>query len=479
MDATIQGQTQPSPHYYPLRPIGGGFIQPATFPDSYQNHALHVFPNELYQQHQVQTSSNSSSYQFNSTLGNFAPNPFPSLASAWPQPSSSSHTATFISYPFVNEFAANPSTNSIRSKRGSQSSVATFQSGSSGKRLRQELDDPSRSQPDSKKTRINPSTDNSSAVPGPNIEVQSQSTAKSPCSGYRTVVLCNDELREQLKSSPGQIPRNSRLFFLGGFPIVAHINQPLPSAEEIARKEEEARQKDRSTGIPLTTEEIQWLTKAYSCQGHRDTATSTPRDVLPHTSGRVDCPHQYQFDSAPTPHQFGQVHHQQSGHRNQDLYVDAAVQNALPNHTQPASLQRDPFPGSIMMHGAGGSSRSPPAAASGFLDSDLSVICNETAESMSNCISQTIEELTSYPSSTLLANQGSNFVVGGNESSPTLITSPSRGDVDGMMELMDHGHIEGVPRPFQVFQGSDLFETLNKQTNDDDDDESLFGAFSE
>ncbi|KAK0463640.1 uncharacterized protein EV420DRAFT_1100223 [Desarmillaria tabescens] len=471
MDVSIPGQTQLSPLYYPPRPIGG-FMQPATFPNSYQNNAFYVLPNNLYQQHQVQASNGSSSYPLNPTFGNFAPNP----VSVWPQPSSSSHIATFNSYPFINEFAVNPSTNILRSKRDSQSSIATFESSSSGKRPRQEVEDPSGSWPDSKKTRSNSSTDNSSAVSGPNTEVQPGSTAKPPCLGYRTVVLCNDELREQLKSTPEQIPQNSRLFFLGGCPIVAQINQPLPSAEERAKREEEARNKDRTTGIPLTPEETQWLIGAYHSKTRRNPATNVPLDVLPHTSERVGRSHQYQFDSAPTPHQLSQVHHQQPGHRNQDLYVDAAVQNALPNQAQPVSLQWEPIPGDIMMHGAGGSSQSP-AAASGFLDTGSRAPYNGMAESTSDCIPRAMKEPASYPPSNL-ANQGSNFAVGPNGSSPTLITSPS---CDDTAVLMNHGHFEGVPRPFQVFQGSDVFESLCKKTkdDDDDDDESLFGVFSE
>ncbi|KAK0441051.1 hypothetical protein EV421DRAFT_1813718 [Armillaria borealis] len=267
---------------------------------------------------------------------------------------------------------------------------------------------------------------------------------------------------------------NSRLFFLGGFPIVAHINQPRPSPEEIVKREEKARREERSTGVPLTTEETEWLVNAYSHQNHR-----TPQNVFPRTSERVGRSHQYHFDTAnvvPTPHQFRQVHHQQFGH------VDAVGQNASPNHAQPASLQREPFqvPGSmIVMHGAGGSSQSPqfpPAVASGFLDPSSSAVYDETMGSMSNFIPQATEG-PSYPPSALLANQGSNFVVqvGANESNPTLITSPSREGVDN---LMGHGYNGTVPRPFQVFQGSDLFETLSRTTTDDDDDKSLFGAFS-
>ncbi|PBK78723.1 hypothetical protein ARMSODRAFT_1011267 [Armillaria solidipes] len=478
----MPGQYQLPTQYYPPTTTGGSFIQTATLPDSYQNHAPLVSVNEIYQQYQAQTSIGLSSYQLNSTLGNFAVNPLPLPVSAWPQPSSSSHTANFGSRPFVNEFASNPSTNlrdGVWSTRDSQGSVATFQSSSSGKRPRQELEDPSEPQPDAKKTRLNSRTDSSSAVLGSNMEVQSGSTAKPPCRGYRTVMLCNDELREQLKLSPGQIPTKSRLFFLGGFPIVAHINQPRPSPEEIVKREEKARREERSTGVPLTTEETEWLVNAYSHQNH-STAASTPPNVFPRTSERVGHSHQYHFDAvnaAPTPHQF---HHQQFGHRNQDLYVDAVGHNALPNRAQPASLQREPFqvPGSmIMMHGAGGSSQSPqfPAAvASGFLDPGSSAVYDETA-GMSNWIPQATEGPTPYPPSAL---QGSNFVVevGANESNPTLITSPSREGVDN---LMGHGYIGSVPRPFQVFQGSDLLETLSKTTTDDDDDKSLFGAFSE
>ncbi|KAK0239600.1 hypothetical protein EDD85DRAFT_949445 [Armillaria nabsnona] len=475
----MPGQYQLPTHYYPPTATGDGFLQTATLPDPYQNDVPLVSPNEIYRQYQTQTSTGLSSYQLNSTLGNFAANPLPSPASAWPQPSSSSHTATFGSHPFVNEFTANPSTNirdGVWSMRDSQGSVATFQSSSSGKRPRQELEG---SLPDPKKTRLNSPTDSSSAILRSNMEVQSGSIAKLPCRGYRTVMLCNDELREQLKSSPGQIPSNSRLFFLGGFPIVAHINQPLPSPEEIAKREEKASRGERSTGVPLTAEETEWLVNAYSHQSH-STATSTPQNVLPRTSERVGRLHQYHFDTAnaaPTPHQF---HHQQFGHRNQDLYVDGVGQNALPNHTQPASLQREPFqvPGSmIMMHGASGSSQSPQFPPARLLDPSSSAAYDETAGSMSNWIPQAAEG-PSYPPSALLVNQDSNFVVqvGANESNPTLITSPSREGVDN---LMGHGYIESVPRPFQVFQGSDLFETLSKTTTEDDDDKYLFGAFSE
>lgn len=314
------------------------------------------------------------------------------------------------------------------------------------------------------------------------MEVQSGSTAKPPCRGYRTVMLCNDELREQLKSSPGQIPTNSRLFFLGGFPIVAHINQPLPSPEEIIEREEKARREERSTGVPLTTEETEWLVNAYSHQS-RSTATSTPPNVFPRTSEQVGRSHQYHFDTAkaaPTPHQFRQVHHQQFGHRNQDLYVDAVGQNGLPNHTQPASLPREPFQVSgsmIMMHGASGSSQSPQIPPARFLDPSSSAAYDETAGSMSNWILQATEGPSHSPSA-LLANQDSNFVVqvGANESNPTLITSPS---LEGVDNSMGHGYIGSVPRPFQVFQGSDLLGTLSKTTTEDDDDKYLFGAFSE
>ncbi|KAK0482547.1 hypothetical protein IW261DRAFT_1037975 [Armillaria novae-zelandiae] len=478
MDATMPGQYQLPTQYYPPTTTGGDFLQNVSLPNSDQNHAP-LSVNEIYEQYHAQTSTGSSSYQLNSTLGNFAVNPMPLPASAWSQPSSSSssHIPTFDSHPFVNEFASNPSTNlrdEVWSKRNSHGSVTTFKSRSSGKRPRQE---PEGSQRDSKKMRLNSPTDSSSAVLGSNMEVQSGSIAKPPCRGYRTVMLCNDELRKQLQSSPGEIPTNSRLFFLAGFPIVAHINQPLPSPEEIIEREKKARRGERSTGVPLTTEETEWLVNAYS---HQSRSTVTPHVLLP-TSERVDRSDHDTANAAPTPHQF---HHQPLGHRNQDLYVDGVGQNALPNHTQPASLQREQFqvPGSmIMMHGTNGSSQSPqypPAVGSGFLDPSSSATYDETAGWTSNWTPQATGAPVSYPPSAFLANQGNNFVVqaGANESNPTLITPPSREGVDN---LMGHGYVGSVPRPFQVFQGSDSFETLSKTTTEDDDDKSLFGAFTE
>ncbi|KAG7448232.1 uncharacterized protein BT62DRAFT_760182 [Guyanagaster necrorhizus] len=448
MDVTIPGQSQPPPCYPPTT-IGDGS---ATFPHAYPHHVPPVSSNEVYQQ--VQSSSVSFSYHLHPTSGAFTVNPPPIPTPAWPLPSGSSHMATFSSYPFVNEFAAQPSANlrdAVWPRRGSENSATTFQSSSSsGKRLRlgQEEESGSWTGPMKKKPRINPSTDNPSAVQGPSIGMQSGSTARPACFGYRTGVLCNDELREKLKSSPGRIP-NSRLFFLGGFPLVAHINQPLPSAEEKAKQKEEARRRGRSTGVPLNPEEIQWLIKAYSCQSHTGT----------------------------TPHKHGQVHHQQSGHRNQD-HIGALGQDALPNDAQssmPISLQYGY--GSVMMHRADGSSQSPPA--SEFSDPGLLATYDEPVEPTSDRIPQAIEDPASYPPP--LAHQGSNIVARAKEGTPTLITSPSRESVDDTMDLMDYGHMGRVHLSFQAFQGSDIFETCSKKTNDadDDDDESLFGVLFE
>ncbi len=97
--------------------------------------------------------------------------------------------------------------------------------------------------------------------------------------GYRTVMLCNDELREQLKSSPGQIPTNSRCSFSVAFPLCSH--QPtasFPRRDNRAGRKK-ARREERSTGVPLTTEETEWLVNAYSHQS-RSTATSIPQNVL-------------------------------------------------------------------------------------------------------------------------------------------------------------------------------------------------------
>lgn len=473
----------PTQNYpYPPTITGGGFLQNATLPEFDQNHDPLVSVNEMYQQYQAQTSTGLSSYQLDPTLENFAVNPLSLSASAWPQPSSSgsSLSVPFGSHPFVNEFASNPSTNLHSggwSGRNLQGAVTTFQSNgnSSGKRPRQELEG---FQPGVKRMRLNSPTDSSSAVVGSNTEVQSGITVRPPCGGYRTVMLCNNELRKQLKSSPGQIPTNSRLFFLAGFPIVAHMNQPRPSPEEIIQREEKARRGKRSTGVPLTTEETERLVNAYSHQ-NRGTAT---QNVFSPTSERVGRSDHDTANAAPTPHHF---HHQRLGYRNQDLYVDGIGQNALPNHTQPASLQRERFQvpsGMIMMHGTSGSSQSPqnpPTAGSGFLDPSSSVTYDETAGWISNWIPLATEGPASYPPSAFLANQGDNFVVqaGANEGNPTLITSPSREGVDS--NLMGHGYIGSVPRPLQVFQGSDLFETLSKTTTEDDDDKSLFGAFNE
>ncbi|KAK0229053.1 hypothetical protein IW262DRAFT_657572 [Armillaria fumosa] len=481
MDATMPGHYQLPTQYYPPTTTDGGFLGNATVLDFDQNHDPLVSVNGIYQQYQPQTLTGLSSYQLNPTLGNFAVNPLPLPAPIWPQPSSSSSSlsAALGSYPFVNEFASNPSTN-LRdggwSGHNSQSAVTTIQStsSSSGKRPRQELEG---SQPDPKKMRFNSPNNSSSAVLGSNTAVQSEGTARPPCGGYRTVMLCNDELRNQLKSPPGQIPANSRLFFLAGFPIVAHMNQPLPSPEEIIQREQNARRGKRSTGVPLTTEETEWLVNAYS---HKNHGTAT-QNVFPPTSERVGRSDHDTANAAPTPHQ---NRHQKLGYHNQDLYVDGGGQNALPNHTQPASLQRKRFqvPSSmIVMHGTSGSSQSPqnpPTVGSGFLDPRSSATYDETMGWISNWIPQATERPASYPPSAFLANQGNDFVVqaGANESNPTLITSPSHEGVDN---LMGHGYIGNVPRPLQVFQGSDLFETLSKTPTEDDDDKSLFGAFTE
>ncbi|KAK0196615.1 hypothetical protein F5146DRAFT_994519 [Armillaria mellea] len=316
------------------------------------------------------------------------------------------------------------------------------------------------SQPDHKKMRLNSPTDSSSAVLGSNTEVQSGTTAKPHCWGYKTVMLCNDELREQLKSSPGQIPAN--------FPAVlsrwlSHCGSYQPTAS-FPRRDNHAREESPSgraiyRTIGPSRFQTSFLAPSESVgRSHHDTA-----------------------NAAPTRHQF---HHQQFGHRNQDLYVDAVGQNALPNHTQPASLQQEPFqvPGSmIMMHGTGGSSQSPqfPAAVgSGILDPSSSAAYDEMSGSMSNWSPQVTEGPVPYPPYAFLVNQGSNFVVqaGANESNSTLITSPSREGVDN---LMGYDYIGSVHHPFQVFQGSDLFETLSKTTTEDDDDKSLLGEFSE